>query len=67
MDGYDDCIIGICRSFGADQLKVAYSTNKIIEKLQDGGCTNEEAVEFVEYNMIGSYVGERTPVFIEVI
>lgn len=64
MDGYDDCIIGICQSFG-QAIKIAYSTNKIIQKLMEGGCTNEEAVEFFEYNMVGGYVGERTPVFIE--
>ena len=26
--------------------------------------TDEEAVEYFGYNVVGSYVGERTPIFI---
>lgn len=27
--------------------------------------TNEEAIEYFEYNIIGAYVGEKTPTFIQ--
>jgi len=62
MDGYDHCIIGVCESFG-QPAKVAYSLSKVISTLMED-MSEEEAWEFFEYNMIGAYVGETTPVFI---
>jgi hypothetical protein len=63
MDGFDDCIIGICESFGGVPV-VAYDYDKVLANLQAGGMTYEEAVEYHEFNQAGAYVGERTPVFI---
>ena len=63
MDGFDDCIIGICESFGSVPV-VAYDYGKVIANLQASGMTCEEAVEYHEFNQAGAYVGERTPVFI---
>jgi hypothetical protein len=63
MDGFDDCIIGICESFGSVPV-VAYDYDKVIATLQSDGMTYEEAVEYHEFNQAGAYVGEQTPVFI---
>lgn len=63
MDGFDDCIIGICESFGSLPV-VAYDYDKVLANLQASGMTYEEAVEYHEFNQLGAYVGERTPVFI---
>jgi hypothetical protein len=63
MDGFDDCIIGICESFGGVPV-VAYDYDKVLASLQASGMTYEEAVEYHEFNQAGAYVGERTPVFI---
>jgi hypothetical protein len=63
MDGFDDCIIGICEAFGSVPV-VAYDYDKVIATLQSDGMTYEEAVEYHEFNQAGAYVGERTPVFI---
>jgi hypothetical protein len=63
MDGFDDCIIGICESFGGESV-VAYDYDRVIASLESQGMTYEEAVEFHEFNQAGAYVGERTPVFI---
>ena len=63
MDGFDDCIIGICEAFGSVPV-VAYDYEKVIAQLQGHGMTYEEAVEYHEFNQAGAYVGERTPVFI---
>ena len=64
MDGYDDCIVGVCHRFGQEPI-VAYSYEKVINKLIADGMSHEEAVEWFEYNQIGAWVGERTPCFIE--
>jgi hypothetical protein len=63
MDGFDDCIIGICESFGGVPV-VAYDYDKVLANLQASGMTYEEAVEYHKFNQAGAYVGERTPVFI---
>lgn len=61
-DGYDDCIIGL--TFRGDVPVVMYGTLKIITKLTKD-MSEEEAWEFFEFNISGSYVGERTPIFYE--
>jgi hypothetical protein len=64
MDGYDDCIIGICERCGQEPI-IAYDKDKILVKLMKGGMSLEEAIVFFEYNQIGSWVGTTTPCFIE--
>jgi hypothetical protein len=56
-DGLDDCIIGI----DVDNVAVydIYKMELEIMKLQD--CTFDEAVEWVDYNILSAYVGEWTP------
>ena len=61
-DGFDDAIIGLGRCFNT--YKVIYDKSKLIKKLMED-MTMEEAEEFFEFNIIGSYVGDGTPVFIE--
>lgn len=63
MDGYDSCIAGIAMRFGYPNV-LAYDYEKVIRKLVKQGMTEEEAVEWFEFNMIGAYVGEGTPIFI---
>lgn len=64
MDGFDECIIGICQRFGQEPI-VAYDIDKIVESLMNDGMSYEEAVEFYEFNQIGAWVGDSTPCFIE--
>jgi len=63
-DGYGDCIIGVCHQFGAEP-KVAYDRGMVIAKLMKEGMNEEEAEEWFGFNIIGAYVGETTPVYIE--
>ena len=57
---YDPCIIGMTY----DGSKVIYDTVLVLKSLmEDQGMTDEEALDWFEYNMIGSYVGEGTPIF----
>ena len=62
--GYDDCILGTAEMFGRPTL-IAYDKDKVINKLiRKEGVSHEEAYEWFEYNMLGAYVGDGTPVFI---
>lgn len=63
MDGYDDCIVGICERFGMNAV-LAYDREKVIGKLMGDGMTQEDAEEFFQYNQIGAWMGEKTPVFV---
>jgi len=61
---YDEAIIGVAESVGS-KLAIAYDFDKVIEinmKLADSNY--EDAVEWYEYNQVGSYVGEHTPIFV---
>ena len=61
-DGFDDAIIGIAERIGMEPV-VAYDINKIIEILARD-MPKEDAFEYFEFNILGAYMGERTPVFI---
>lgn len=64
MPGYDDCIMGVALQFGKPTC-IAYDKDKVIQRLiQKEGMSHEDAYDWFEYNMLGSYVGEGTPVFI---
>ena len=66
IDGFDDAILGMCIQFGAEPL-VAYDYEKCLNILMErDGMERTEAIDFMEFNVIGSYVGLNTPVFIMV-
>jgi hypothetical protein len=62
-DDYDACIIGIGERFSSGLIAV-YSTQKVIKVLKEQGMDEEEAHEFFEFNVIGSWMGDGTPMFI---
>ncbi len=64
MDGFDDCIVGVASRYGME-CSLVYDLDKVISRLMDDGATYEEAVEYHEFNQLGAWVGETTPVFIQ--
>tara|TARA_R100001443_G_scaffold44637_1_gene57641 strand:- start:900 stop:1160 length:261 start_codon:yes stop_codon:yes gene_type:complete len=66
-DGFDDAIIGIAERYGMNPV-VLYDKHKCIKIMQDrDGMTEEEAIEFFYYNIVGAYMGEHTPCFAEIL
>ena len=64
-DGFDDALIGIARRATQEPL-VAYDREKCIRTLMDrDGMSREDAEEFFEFNVIGAWMGEGTPVFVD--
>ena len=63
MDGYNDCIAGVCVRYGQEPI-IIYDQSKVIDQLVSEGMTEDEAEEFHEFNQIGAWVGERTPAFL---
>jgi hypothetical protein len=58
-DGFDDAIIGIDEK----DMRLIYSVSKCIDILKKDGMNYEEAIEFFDFNISGSYVGEKTPIW----
>lgn len=59
-DNFDPAIIGVCTK----TLKVVYSKSKCIDILSRD-MSPEEAVEYFDFNVDGSYMGDQTPIFVE--
>ena len=61
---FDEAIIGVSERIGNEPV-VAYDTTKIVEILiLNHSMSVDEAYEYFEFNILGAYVGERTPTFI---
>jgi len=61
-DGFNDAIIGIDES----SMRVIYSVTKCIEILcLDEDMDVDDAIEHFNYNVKGSYVGDKTPIWCE--
>ena len=59
---YDEAVIGVVERAGGQSV-IAYDT-QIILSILERDMSPEEAQEFFEYNILGAYMGEMTPVFI---
>jgi hypothetical protein len=60
----DAAIVGVVTRIGLEA--VCYSTEKVIDLLmKHDGMEYEEAVEYINFNMKGAWMGETTPVFLE--
>lgn len=63
-DGFDEAVIGMGNQMPNDPVLI-YDADKCIDILMTrDGMSGEEALEFFSYNVQGSYVGEKTPIFI---
>ena len=61
-DGFEDALIGL--GWQHTKLIAIYDYDKCVEILiMREDMTHEEAIEWMEYNVVGSYVGEYTPIF----
>jgi len=60
---FDEAILGVAERFGMDPV-VAYDRSRVID-IYARGMPREDAEEFFEFNTIGAWLGETTPVFID--
>lgn len=61
-DGLDSALVGIARRCGQPTLAV-YDIDKCIEHFISEGMSHEEAVEYFEFNVVGAWMGEHTPLY----
>jgi len=63
-DGYEDAILGVAERCSKDAL-VVYDIQKCVRILMErDGMTEEEAMEFFEFNTLGAWAGEHTPLYL---
>lgn len=65
-DGQEHAFLGLANT--PNGLVAVYSIDEIINKYMNEDMMDyETAEEYVDYNIIQAYVGERTPIFLDII
>lgn len=60
-DGFDDAIIGVEQN----SKKIIYDIDIMITMLMvNEDMSSEDAIEYLEFNVINAYVGDQTPIYI---
>jgi hypothetical protein len=63
-EDYRSALIGVGYRFNSGPLAV-YSLNMILEILTSDGTSMEDALDWYQYNMVGAWVGDGTPIFVD--
>lgn len=63
-DGFEDALIGITENHHFRDVAVYDYDNAVDILMVRDGMSEEEAIEYMEYNVVSAYVGESTPIFI---
>lgn len=65
MDGFDEAFIGYSQRNNNEPLLAVYSWSLMVDVLVErDGMTSEEAAEYVDFNCVGAWVGDRTPIIV---
>lgn len=67
IDGFDEAILGVAYIWQEKQRAhvFVYSGEIITKILMDrDGMSDEEALEYIDFNIEGAYVGPSTPVIV---
>jgi hypothetical protein len=63
-NGLEDAIIGVGSRMNMPDVLI-YSYNKCVKIFMEReGWTHEEAIEWMDFNVVGAWVGETTPIFV---
>lgn len=64
IDGFDEAIIGMAERINLGPV-VAYDIQTILKiMIERDEMTYEEAIEYFEFNILGAWAGDNTPIFI---
>ena len=64
-DGFEDAFVGTTISaFGRKQVAIYDYDKCILILMHDNHMTEDDAIEYFDYNVIGSWVGDDTPIYI---
>ncbi len=64
FDDLDEAIIGMAERAGSVSVAI-YDYEKCVEIfMKNDGMSREDAIEWMEFNVVSAYVGEHTPMFL---
>lgn len=58
-DGFDDAIVGL----DSKSFRVIYDYDLMLEVLMEGDMTEQDAIEYLEFNVLNAWVGDQTPIY----
>ena len=67
IDNFEDCFVGTCYTWHGNQRveRLIYSGDKMVDKfMADDKMDVNEALEYIEFNIEGAYVGPHTPIIL---
>jgi hypothetical protein len=63
-DGFDEAFIGLSQRIN-EPLCAVYSYEKMVDVLMSrDGMDYEDAVDYLDFNVVGAWVGEQTPIIV---
>ena len=63
-DGFDDAVVGVEVTSG----RVIYDCGAMVQMLvARDEMTEEDAIEFIDYNVVNAFVGDNTPIFVNML
>ena len=64
-NGFEDAFVGTTISaFGRKQVAIYDYDKCILILMHDNHMTEDDAIEYFDYNVMGSWIGEETPIYI---
>ena len=62
-DGFDEAVIGI----EINTSRLVYDICKMRELLiKNDGMSSDDAMEYLDFNVLGAYMGEKTPIYVQI-
>lgn len=62
-DGFEDAFVGVARRCGLPALAVYDYSLGVKLLIERDGVSYEDAVEWMEFNVVGAWAGEHTPIW----
>jgi hypothetical protein len=62
-DGLDEAVIGV----EEDEMRLVYSVDKCIEIFMTQGMEYDEALKFFDCNVRGTWMGDKTPIWVKLL
>jgi hypothetical protein len=67
LDNLDEALVGIGEGYGTNTVAV-YDKDKLLELLMEqNNWDYSEALEWYDFNIIGSYFSEYNPIFVTIV
>lgn len=62
---YEEALIGIAYRAGGLTAVAVYDYDECVRILIEEGMNEEEAIEHFDFNTLGAWVGDNTPIFLK--